>query len=177
MMITTRVKGGSSQSYDFAAPLQNWLYEHGFEVFSLGLYKKQYGNAAVTFKVFPGDDVYAANVSAALEECEEPFDHQRGDALNDDIKQALDAVDEFAKLAQAEKRKAPSGFKAGDVVLCQKGDSFELGTVKRVCDDGSGDCFVWYHTGDTAARTRAEDLRKIENLYAFEIRRKNWEEK
>lgn len=69
--------------------------------------------------------------------------------------------------------KNSGAFKAGDIVLCKRTNSehYELGVVKRVCDDGSGDCFVWYHQGDIAARTPYSRLRKIDNLYAFEIRR------
>ncbi len=60
-------------------------------------------------------------------------------------------------------------FKVGEVVLYQNGDCFELGIVKRVCDNG--DCFVWYHTGDTAARTPSCYLHKLTNSYAFFIMR------
>lgn len=60
-------------------------------------------------------------------------------------------------------------FLEGDVVLYQNGDCFELGVVKRVCDNG--DCFVWYHTGDTAARTPSCYLHKLANSYAFSIKR------
>lgn len=61
-------------------------------------------------------------------------------------------------------------FKAGDVVLFKKGDHYELGIVKRKCEDGG--YFVWYNIGDTAAKTRAEDLREIYNSYAFKVERK-----
>jgi len=58
-------------------------------------------------------------------------------------------------------------FVEGEVVLYQNEDCFELGVVKRVCDNG--DCFVWYHTGDTAARTPSCYLHKLINSYAFSI--------
>lgn len=66
-----------------------------------------------------------------------------------------------------------STFKAGDIVLYKRlySEHYEIGVVKRPCTDGTGDCFVWYHQGDTAARTPFSCLRKIENLYAFDIRR------
>ena len=69
--------------------------------------------------------------------------------------------------------KISGAFKAGDVVLYKRAYSehYELGVVKRPCNDGSGDCFVWYHQGDTAARTPYSCLRKIDNLYAFDIKR------
>lgn len=72
-----------------------------------------------------------------------------------------------------ENAKISGAFKAGDVALYKwtNGEHYELGVVKKPCDDGSGDCFVWYHQGDTASRTPYSCLRKIDNLYAFDIRR------
>lgn len=66
-----------------------------------------------------------------------------------------------------------NNFKAGDIVLYKRLNSehYELGVVKRPCTDGTGDCFVWYHQGDTAARTPFSCLRRIENLYAFDVKR------
>lgn len=43
--------------------------------------------------------------------------------------------------------------------------SVEIGKIKRLCDDGA---FVFYHTGETAAKTKYEDLYKIKNLYALD---------
>lgn len=40
----------------------------------------------------------------------------------------------------------------------------EIGKIKRLCKDGA---FVYYHTGETAAKTNYEDLYKIKNLYAI----------
>lgn len=61
----------------------------------------------------------------------------------------------------------------GDPVLYKRSDSehYELGEVKRRCDDGSSDYFVYYHQGDTAARTPYDCLRRISNLYAFDVKR------
>lgn len=41
----------------------------------------------------------------------------------------------------------------------------EIGKIKRLCKDGA---FVYYHTGDTAAKTNYDDLYKIKNLYAID---------
>lgn len=41
----------------------------------------------------------------------------------------------------------------------------EIGKIKKLCEDGA---FVWYHTGDTAAKTNYTDLYKIKNLYAID---------
>lgn len=40
----------------------------------------------------------------------------------------------------------------------------EIGKIKRLCKDGA---FVYYHTGDTAAKTDYKDLYKIRNSYAI----------
>ena len=42
--------------------------------------------------------------------------------------------------------------------------SIEIGKIKRLCNDGA---FVYYHTGDTAAKTLYRDLYKIKNEYAI----------
>ena len=53
-----------------------------------------------------------------------------------------------------------SNFKENEIVLYQNGDSFEVGKIKRLCDDGA---FVWYHPSDTAAKTPYESMHKIKN--------------
>ena len=40
----------------------------------------------------------------------------------------------------------------------------EIGRIKRLSKDGA---FVYYHTGDTAAKTNYKDLHKIKNEYAI----------
>lgn len=84
-------------------------------------------------------------------------------------------------------------FAVGEVVLYQNGTSFELGIVKQIVQfeertylkqqgfppkgEPAGeittafDYFVYYHTGDTAARTSECLLHKIANAYAFDIER------
>lgn len=84
-------------------------------------------------------------------------------------------------------------FEVGEVVLYQNGTKFELGVVKKVIQfekktylkqqgfppkgEPAGeitmafDYFVYYHTGDTPARTSERDLHKIVNAYAFNIER------
>ena len=42
----------------------------------------------------------------------------------------------------------------------------EIGKVKKLCSDGA---FVYYHTGETAAKTNYSDLYKIKNNYALNI--------
>ena len=62
-------------------------------------------------------------------------------------------------------------YSPGDVVLYKRPDSehYELGIVKSVDSRGA---FVWYHMGDTAAKTNFADLRRISNEYAFDVVRK-----
>lgn len=55
-----------------------------------------------------------------------------------------------------------SKLKPGDYVLYQNGSRFELGRVKRV-DFENRKAFVWYSSGDTAARTDFRDLVLLEN--------------
>lgn len=55
-----------------------------------------------------------------------------------------------------------SKLKPGDYVLYQNGSRFELGRVKRV-DFEERKAFVWYSSGDTAARTDFSDLVRLEN--------------
>ena len=54
-------------------------------------------------------------------------------------------------------------FKPGQYVIYKDGSgSYEIGRIKSIVEDQ--DCaFVWYHGGETAAKTRFEDLRPISN--------------
>lgn len=42
--------------------------------------------------------------------------------------------------------------------------TIEIGRIKKLCKDGA---FVYYHTGETAAKTNYSDLYKIKNEYAI----------
>jgi hypothetical protein len=57
-------------------------------------------------------------------------------------------------------------FKENEMVLYQNGDSFEVGKIKRLCDNGA---FVWYHSGDTVAKTPYENMHKIQNAYCLHL--------
>ncbi len=60
-------------------------------------------------------------------------------------------------------------FKEGELIVFIGKDpegkiySIEVGKIKKLCKDGA---FVYYHTGDTAAKTDYKDLYKIRNAYA-----------
>lgn len=53
-------------------------------------------------------------------------------------------------------------FKVGEYIVYQNGDRFELGKIKRITDDGA---FVYYHGGDTAAKTPFSCMHKLANEY------------
>lgn len=55
-------------------------------------------------------------------------------------------------------------FSEGEIIIYQNGDSFELGKIKRLCEDGA---FVWYHEGGTAAKTPYDCMHKIRNAYCI----------
>lgn len=56
-------------------------------------------------------------------------------------------------------------FKEGEYFIYRNGDTYEIGKVKRECEDGS--YFCWYHTGSTAAKTPVDCMIKIKNEYVF----------
>ena len=62
-------------------------------------------------------------------------------------------------------------FKVGELVIfigkSPEGEIYcvEIGKIKRLCKDGA---FVYYHTGDTTAKTNYSDLYKLRNSYVIE---------
>ena len=55
-------------------------------------------------------------------------------------------------------------FKLGEYIIYHNGSRYELGKIKCIVDDGA---FVWYHEGDTAAKTPFECMHKLTNRYAI----------
>jgi len=55
-------------------------------------------------------------------------------------------------------------FNEGEYIIYQNGDRYEIGKIKRIVDDGA---FVWYHSGETAAKTPFERMHKIVNEYVI----------
>lgn len=53
-------------------------------------------------------------------------------------------------------------FKVGEYIIYQNGDRYELGKIKRIVDDGA---FVYYSSGDTAAKTPFSCMHKLANEY------------
>lgn len=57
------------------------------------------------------------------------------------------------------------GWKPGELIIYQNGDRFEIGKIKRITEDGA---FVWYHEGETAAKTPFDCMHKLVNGYVIE---------
>jgi hypothetical protein len=55
-------------------------------------------------------------------------------------------------------------YKPGEYIIYQNGDRFELGRIKRVDKNGA---FVFYHEGDTAAKTPFDCMHKLINGYVI----------
>ena len=56
------------------------------------------------------------------------------------------------------------GWKEGDLFIYQNGDRFEIGKIKRVCEDG---VFAYYHSGDTASKTPFDCMHTLINAYCI----------
>ena len=85
------------------------------------------------------------------------------------VSQCIELIHEPEKIGENDCEPEYPMYNVGEVVLYQNGDKFELGIVKSLC--GHDEYFIWYHTGDTAARTHARYMHKISNDYAFKITR------
>ena len=55
-------------------------------------------------------------------------------------------------------------FKAGDLIIYQNGDRYEIGKIKRVTGNGA---FVWYSEGETAAKTPFNCMHRMVNSYVI----------
>lgn len=55
-------------------------------------------------------------------------------------------------------------FKEGELIVYVNGDTFQIGEIKRICDEGA---FVYYHIGDTASLTPFENMHKLQNAYCI----------
>ena len=52
-------------------------------------------------------------------------------------------------------------FEMYELVIYINGDRAEIGKIKS--DAGDGKYFVWYHSGETAAKTDEKHLKSIDN--------------
>ena len=57
-----------------------------------------------------------------------------------------------------------SSFTEGQYIIYRNADRYELGKIKRITKDGA---FVWYSSGETAAKTAFEDMHQIVNDYVI----------
>ena len=57
-------------------------------------------------------------------------------------------------------------FKEGEHIVYQNGDRFEIGKIKRITKDGA---FVYYSSGDTAAKTPFDCMHKLVNEYTINL--------
>ena len=55
-------------------------------------------------------------------------------------------------------------FQEGQYIIYRNGDRYEIGKIKRIVSDGA---FVWYSSGDTAAKTPFDCMHKLVNEYVI----------
>ena len=55
-------------------------------------------------------------------------------------------------------------YSIGEYIVYQNGDQYEIGRIKRLCEDGA---FVCYHDGETAAKTPYDCMHKLLNRYVI----------
>ena len=58
-----------------------------------------------------------------------------------------------------------SKFKPGEYIIYINGDVIEIGRIKRITEGGA---FVWYHSGETAAKTPFDCMHKLMISYVIE---------
>lgn len=56
------------------------------------------------------------------------------------------------------------GYNIGEYIIYVNGDSYEIGRIKSVHDDG---CFVAYHEVETGAKTPWDCIHKLRNGYCI----------
>ena len=55
-------------------------------------------------------------------------------------------------------------FKEDQLIIYVNGDSYEIGKIKRIVKDGA---FVWYSSGETAAKTPFDMMHPLVNEYCI----------
>lgn len=58
-----------------------------------------------------------------------------------------------------------SEYKEGQYIIYQNESRFEIGKIKRLTPTGA---FVWYSSGETAAKTPYDCMHPLENEYVIE---------
>ena len=57
-----------------------------------------------------------------------------------------------------------NNFKEGQLVIYSNGSNHEIGKIKALTETGA---FIFYHSGETTALTRYEDIQPILNDYCI----------
>lgn len=55
-------------------------------------------------------------------------------------------------------------FHEGELIIYRNGEYYEIGKIKRIVKDGA---FIFYHEGDTAAKTPFDCMHKLINAYTI----------
>ena len=55
-------------------------------------------------------------------------------------------------------------FREGEYIIYQNGERYEIGKIKRLTPDGA---FVYFNSGETAAKTPFEHMHKLANEYVI----------
>lgn len=57
-----------------------------------------------------------------------------------------------------------NNFEVGEYIIYVNGDTYEIGRIKSLCENGA---FVAYHEGETGAKTPYDLMHKIVNEYTI----------
>lgn len=55
-------------------------------------------------------------------------------------------------------------FNEGELIIYRNGENYEIGKIKRIVEDGA---FVYYSSGETAAKTPFDCMHKLINAYTI----------
>jgi len=74
-------------------------------------------------------------------------------------------ISQIVKWLNREGDEGMSEYKEGQYIIYQNESRFEIGKIKRLTPTGA---FVWYSSGDTAAKTPYDCMHPLENEYVIE---------
>lgn len=67
-------------------------------------------------------------------------------------------------LRGVDRERIQSKFREGQLVVCNNGNRWVVGKIKCIVENGA---FVFYHEGETAAKTPFDCMHPIENEYCI----------
>lgn len=112
-------------------------------------------------------DEEAASYFEELIECADVVDASYTDCVKvEAIRTAFKALKERKPAQDATEAAETHDFREGELIVYVNGETFQIGEIKRLCDDGA---FVWYHEGDTASKTPFENMHKLQNEYCIKL--------